>query len=364
MAEKEKGGKSEALKKNPEQTLDRFDRFWGGGEPVRLVVADVKRPGPLFKDIDEYSDKVKFFERHFDYLLSGSFHGDAIPDISPYLGPGSLATFIGAEPIYSNGTIWYESNGASLEDVYDACSDFIENSDKQGKSPKWYKWSLETAKFLKSNEGKGFFTSMPDLEQNMDILSAVMGPSSLLMALSDDPEGVEEVLEILYKVWEKAYEDHLGIISQDSGHSAFTHYNIIGKGATSILQSDISCMLSRDMYDRFEMPFLNRQAGKLDNVIYHMDGPGADRHLDSILTIDKLTAVQWVPGEGNPGNSAECWDPIYEKITKAGKGLYVFLEPGEIDDFIDKYANCRMLIRTLAKDEEDQKRISEKYCKG
>lgn len=327
------------------------------------MVADVKRPVPLFAGIQEYSDHEVFFEKHLVYLLSGSYHGDVNPDISPYLGPGSLSTFIGAEPIYSNGTIWYGNKKWTLSDVFYSCVSFMEKADNPEKMPEWYKWSLETARFLKSNEDKGYFTSIPDLEQNLDILSAVMGPSNLLMSLSDDPEGVEEVLEIMHKVWHKAYADHFDIVSKDTGLSAFTHYNTVGKGATSILQSDISCMLSRDMYDRFEMPFLNRQAGKLDNIIYHMDGPGADRHLDSILTIDKLTAVQWVPGEGNPGNSAECWEPIYDKITKAGKGLYVFLEAWEIADFVDKYRDNKILIRTLAKDEEDQKRISDKYCK-
>ena len=65
--------------------------------------------------------------------------------------------------------------------------------------------------------------------------------------------------------------------------------------------------------------------------IYHLDGPGALRHLDSLLTIPELNAIQWVYGAGN--GRASDWLPVYQKCQAAGKGLQLTLEPDEIDLF-------------------------------
>ena len=177
----------------------------------------------------------------------------------------------------------------------------------------------------------------------------------------DYPGKIHELLDSLYYVWEKAFNAHWDIIKSEDGYSAYTHYNIVGKGRTSILQSDISCMMSEDMFNEFELPYLRKQCRILDNVIYHLDGPGAVRHLDSILSIDEINAVQWVPGSGSPGNADQCWYHLYDKIVQKGKGLYVFLWPDEIDTFIEKYGKGRILIRTRADSAQEQKQLVNKY---
>ncbi|MBT3276172.1 MAG: hypothetical protein HN368_23695, partial [Spirochaetales bacterium] len=59
-----------------------------------------------------------------------------------------------------------------------------------------------------------------------------------------------------------------------------------------------------------------------DRSIYPLDGPGALRHLDALLDIKALDAVQWVPGAGNEGFSK--WIDVYKKIQAAGKGIQIF----------------------------------------
>jgi 5-methyltetrahydrofolate--homocysteine methyltransferase len=348
------------LKDNWKTTFERFDRWWQRKDGTVLLAADLRRPSPVYSGIQELTDVKTAFSRISQYLESGSFYGDVIPDMSSYLGPGSLCTFIGAEPIYSDDTIWYESNGKSIDDIKECCIRFL-NSGDISEFP-WYGWSIKASNFyLAESEGE-FMVSMPDLQQNLDILAAVMGPERMFIELMDNPSGVFAVLECLYLVWEKAFTEHHEIIKEGNDYTAYTHYNIAGKGKTSVLQSDISCMMSKEMFDMFELPFLRKQCEILDNVIYHLDGPGAVRHLDSILSIEKINAVQWVPGSGNPGNADACWHHLYDKIVEKGKGLYVFLWPDEIDAFISKYGKSRILIRSLADTCEEQERLSDKYC--
>ena len=346
------------LKANFQKTLRRFDDWWSRKAGTVLIAADIKRPGPVYDDIDQLADFHEYYNKHYAYLESGSYHGDTVPDMSSYLGPGSLCTFVGATPIYTDSTIWFKEGCSSAGEVIDNCRQFLKNGDSR-----WYEWSLGATEFFNEHSRGRFVTSMPDLQQNLDILAAVMGPERMFMEIIDEPDVVHEALEMLYMVWEKAFNAHWERVVDSDGYSAYTHYNIIGRGRTSVLQSDISCMMSCDMFNEFEMPYLRRQCRILDNVIFHLDGPGAVRHLDSILSIDEINAVQWVPGAGNPGNADECWNNLYDKITQKGKGLYVFLHPSEIQGFLCKYGDGRILIRSLAESADEQKQLVNKYSR-
>jgi len=55
--------------------------------------------------------------------------------------------------------------------------------------------------------------------------------------------------------------------------------------------------------------------------MYHLDGVGQLNHLDSILEIEELDAVQWVPGDGRP--SQREWPQVLQKIRAAGKNLQI-----------------------------------------
>jgi hypothetical protein len=77
-----------------------------------------------------------------------------------------------------------------------------------------------------------------------------------------------------------------------------------------------------DAFDRFVKPELAASCRRLPDTIYHMDGPGQLRHLDSLLTIPELKAIQWVPGAGQPGVGE--WPDVYRKIRDAGKRIQFF----------------------------------------
>ncbi len=45
-------------------------------------------------------------------------------------------------------------------------------------------------------------------------------------------------------------------------------------------------------------------------------------HLDSLLEIEELDGIQWVPGAGQPW--CQHWPEVYKKIRDAGKLIQVF----------------------------------------
>ena len=89
------------------------------------------------------------------------------------------------------------------------------------------------------------------------------------------------------------------------------------------------------------MEELTETSSWLDHSIYHMDGIEQIRHLDSLLSIKKLRAIQWVCVAGQP--SPTEFIPVLQKIQKAGKGLVIqSAQPHEAIELLDNLS-CRSL---------------------
>jgi hypothetical protein len=92
-------------------------------------------------------------------------------------------------------------------------------------------------------------------------------------------------------------------------------------------------MVSKDMFDEIFLPGITEECRFHEASIYHLDGPGALRHLDSLLEIKELSAIQWVFGAGN--GRASDWLPVYQKCQTAGKALQIHMDLDELDTFIE-----------------------------
>jgi 5-methyltetrahydrofolate--homocysteine methyltransferase len=54
------------------------------------------------------------------------------------------------------------------------------------------------------------------------------------------------------------------------------------------------------------------------------------------MEIEELDALQWTPGAGQPDGGDERWYPIYDRVKKANKSLWISLENGGLEDWIKK----------------------------
>ena len=91
-------------------------------------------------------------------------------------------------------------------------------------------------------------------------------------------------------------------------------------------------MVSNAMFREFFLDELVEEADWLDRSIYHLDGPGALRHLDTLLSIDNLDGIQFVYGAGN--EPASRWMAEYRRIQNAGKVLHISIDAAELDPFM------------------------------
>jgi hypothetical protein len=67
--------------------------------------------------------------------------------------------------------------------------------------------------------------------------------------------------------------------------------------------------------------------------IFHLDGKGMIRHLDRILAVPEIQAIQWVQGVGNDLPIMQ-WLPLIKRMRAAGKSVVVDLQLAELEPFI------------------------------
>jgi hypothetical protein len=120
-------------------------------------------------------------------------------------------------------------------------------------------------------------------------------------------------------------------------------------------------MISPAMFEEFVVPSLTRICARMDYTIYHLDGPGAIKHLPALLTVPGLTAIEWTPGTPNPyAADPVWWEPIWEKVYAAGKSAHVWAVPTEqIRPFLERFVQRGTLMTTGCDSEAEAERLTE-----
>jgi len=323
---------------------DKIKQVYGGwwsGELKRPLInvslsgADAGRAEPevpnygftAFYDSDVTPEEIV---DRWDYNLSSNkYIGDAFPTTWPNFGPGVIAAFLGAslEKSEDEGTVWYHPT----EDLEPSELTF-----KFDPENKWFKRIADIKRAAIERWQGAAQLAMTDLGGNLDILSSFRPSEKLLYDLYDHPDEVKRLTWEAHEVWFE-YFDALNAILQpvNPGYTAWTP--IFSADPYYMLQCDFCYMIGPDMFDEFVKPELEATCNRLTNPFYHLDGPGQLPHLDSLLTIENLKGVQWVPGTG----SADVikWPEVYKKIRDAGKLIQVFTgqrdgDPLEIIDIL------------------------------
>ena len=175
----------------------------------------------------------------------------------------------------------------------------------------------------------------PDLIEGLDTLAGIRGTQPVLLDTIDRPEELEQELQAVNDVWFAVFQRIYDIINVD-GEMAFCYFSIWGPGRVAKLQSDISIMMSPKSFRRFVQPYIRQQCQWLDYSLYHLDGVGAIRHLDALLEIDELDAIQWTPGVGQPQGGDPCWYDLYRRIRARGKSIMpCWVEVDELQPLLD-----------------------------
>lgn len=244
------------------------------------------------------------FERGF---LTTDYLGEAIPYFDTQIGPGSLAVFLGATPRFDPGTVWYEP---CIEDLATAPDLVLDRSNMLYRAH----MGLISAG-LDRSRGR-YLVSTPDLIEGLDTLAALHGNTRVLYAMKDHPELVHKFLRQINERYFDAYDPIYELIKDESGGCCFSAFQAWAPGRYAKVQCDFSAMISPAQFREFVYPYLAEQCERLDYTMYHLDGRDCIRHLEHLLDIEPLNAIQWTPGAGAPDVDDPCWFDMYRAILK------------------------------------------------
>ena len=284
--------------------LNMWEHFQEGVQPH----ADIPEPKP-YKDLNQRWFDPEWRAEYLDwYVAHSSLMADMLPVANTQLGPGSLAAILGGVFEGGEDTIWIHPNPNYTDDIT-----FDPNH------PNWllHKDLLHACK--KKAQGH-YYVGMPDLMEGLDVLAAMKGTDKVLLDTVMQPEVLEQQMQQINDIYFRVFDELYDII-REGDEMAFCYFSSWAPGKMSKLQSDISTMISIDDYRRFVQPFIREQCQKIDYTLYHLDGVGAMHHLDALLEIKELNAIQWTPGVGEPQGGSPKWYDLYKKILAGGKSI-------------------------------------------
>ena len=268
------------------------------------------------------------------------YAGEAFPSIFVDLGAGGHAGFFKGAKHYFGDSVWFFP---SLEDPDDL--EFDENSFL-------YKKTIELAKAYVEDSKGDYFVSMPDTSGNADALSHLMGPEELLPAMIEEPEAVQRALKKIQCAYERIMREVYDITKDvNQGGGCIQWMQTWAPGMHAQMQSDMSVMISNDMFEEFIMPELTAQCELLDYPMYHFDGVEQIRHLDSLLSIDKLKAIQWTQVAGQ--KPCTEYFPELRKIQEAGKSLLIFAGKDQIQPIMENLSSKGLFLSCYADSKEE-----------
>ncbi len=339
-------------------TLDRplVQVYVGGQDPGRPEPA---LPSLGFTSHYDLAVPAEAIVDRCDYDLSRmKCLGDAFPHVLPNFGPGVLAAFLGCRVRNTAATTWFEPP---------AERELAEMNFALDPDNPWLQRVLAVTRAAMDRWGGQVQVAMTDLGGALDVLASFRPADRLLLDLYDCPEQVERLVWQIHELWWRSF-DAIDAVLRAGGNPGYTAWTpLLSEAPSYMLQCDLSYMIGPGMFERFVLPELAASCRRLGNPAYHLDGPGQIPHVDALLGIDELRAIQYVPTVS--ARDATQYPDLHRRIRAGGKRIQVFghysrLGLGLLDVLAEQLGDARniaMIAWVPADQEADARAFLRRY---
>ncbi len=320
----------------------RYNAFWDG-EAFERCCLFLTSPNPQYTpnpppaSLQQQWEDIDFrVQCECNNVANTIYHADAFPGVFINFGPGCFASCIGGTHQWSNGTVWFENE----QIITDWSHPPVPRIHWEGTMCRLVEEF--TGKMMQAGEGK-LLASITDIGGTFDILASLRGTQQLLVDLYEYPEEVKQYVKQIQPLWLEYFEKLSGWLLRTQG--AMTSWiPAYSEQAYYTLQCDFSAMISPAMFEEFVLPDLRFQTESMPRSIYHLDGQGELPHLDMLLSLPELNAIQWIPTPESGDLADEKWFDLYQRIQHAHKGLILLGVPPEKVEFLLKHISTKGLL--------------------
>jgi hypothetical protein len=280
------------------------------------------------------------------------FHGETFPVYFPNLGPDVYAAFYGAELEFGEVTSYSVPLVQRWQDadqlVFDPTNQYF------------HKIEELTRHALERCEGK-CLVGYTDLHPGLDCVAAWRDPLQLCFDLYDNPDQIHRLVELAIADFENIY-NHFDSILKDNGQLSVSWMGIPSYGRMHIPSCDFSALISQEFFNEFGLPILQQETKTMSHNVFHVDGIGVAKHLEAILSVADIDALQWVQGVGDDYPIIQ-WLEFIIDLQARDIPVIVDLSAEDLEEFMDSISPKGLFLWVATGDEQEEIDILKKINK-
>lgn len=359
----------------PDPVLAKYKAWWEGSNETALFWCSYPQPAKARPDLPGWltgpagwalarafarvqaTGDFSAIDSALDYIAAAktgsAFAADGFAGLFFNLGAGfAAAVFSSFFHLYQD-TVWFE-----LDQPMDwsGILDFTLTGDNLP-----WQTALAMARKMADRFAGELVLSNLDLGGVMDILASLRRTSQLLFDVVDEPGRVKSATSLIQAVWQRLHQEIEEIILPANQGWTTSWMELLSPEPYYPTQCDFAALISPEMFAELGMPHLAREMGFFKKGIFHLDGPDQLVHVDQLLEIPNLHAIQWVPGpllDHMDDISLE----LYKKIISKGKKVILsgFIPDAEhLDRLFKKFPPEMFFITCWAKDYQQAMRLAD-----
>jgi hypothetical protein len=305
----------------PEVAL-KWNDWWACRSEQPLIVAQTAKTGEIrwdkaFDLLEQPEEWLRIRRRQ----VEETYHaGEAIPSVRVDVGPVAMAAFMGAPLHFADEeqTTWQDPVIESWEG---------ENPMRVDPDNRWLKQTLLLMDMLAEDARGNYLVCLPDLTGAIDAIANMRTPTKLCFDLYENRDAVLAAALRAVDAWETVFTRVYDLVL-GHGTGIIQWVTSWADSPYTLPTCDFNALIGPQDFDQVCMPSLKEQAERAGLCVFHLDGPEAARHAETLAKDKDITAVQFTPGAGAPSALAKL--EMFKMIQRHETSLFIECPAAEV----------------------------------
>jgi hypothetical protein len=298
----------------------RWEAWWQGqslDRPIFIGSANTNPARPITRRLDLLHQPEQWFEAKLADMKQQARAGEALPHIRVDFGPVLIGSLLGGRTEIGADTTWTHT---MIQDDWSNAPHALQRDHP------WWKLLGDLLDRVAADAAGRYLVCTPDLGGSADVLLNLRGSSELCLDVVEKPDVVRRAVEAIYPAWRTTWiELYRRTVERGAG---VIHWLLMWSNQPYMIPAcDFNFMIGPPEFELL-LSDIARQSATAQRAVFHLDGPGAARHVEALLEVPHIRAIQFTPGEGTP--SALAWLDMFKLIQSRGRSVYVFCPAHEV----------------------------------
>lgn len=293
----------------------RWNAWWRFEADRPLVIGQITDKSDIrwdkaFDLLDQPEAWLEVRRKQVEHTI---FIGETLPSIRVDIGPVSIAAFLGAPLHFAHAeqTSWQDPIIRSWEEALPLRVD---------PDNPWLRQVMMILEQLSDDAQGKYVVCLPDLTGAVDVLANLRSTEKLCFDLIESREYVKTAADNAADAWKTVFDRMYNVVlSQGAGITQWI--SCWADTPFTVPTCDFNALIGPKDFREVCMPPIKKQARHAGLCVFHLDGPDAARHADTLAEDPDITAVQYTPGAGAP--SALAMLPMFKNFQKYKKPLFI-----------------------------------------